>query len=62
MYNIILKFGYYEKMVIENVRTSDLNTIIPLVSRLKYFDNDTEKESRIEIEVAKAVVEDGESN
>lgn len=62
MYNVILKFGYYEKMVIENVRTSDLNTIIPLVSRLKYFDNNTEKESRIEIEVAKAVVEDGESN
>lgn len=62
MYNIIIKFGYYEQMVIENVDVIDLTVIIPIVTKMKYFEHDTEKEIHIEVEPVKVVEEDGESN
>lgn len=49
-YNVILKFGYYEQMVIENVDTIDLTIIIPIVTKMKYFEHDVEKAVHVEIE------------
>lgn len=62
MYNIIIKFGYYEQMVIENVDVIDLTVIIPIVTQMKYLEHDTEKEIHIEVEPVKAVEEDGEDS
>ena len=65
MYNVILKFGYYEQMVIENVDTVDLTIIIPIVTKMKYFEHDAEKTVHVEIERVEreeVVEEDAESN
>lgn len=59
MYNIIIKFGYYEQMVIENVDVIDLTVIIPIVTKMKYFEHDAEKEVHIEVEPVKVVEENG---
>ena len=61
MYNIIIKFGYYEQMVIENVDVIDLTIIIPIVTKMKYIEHDVEKEVHVEVEPVKVVEEDGEN-
>lgn len=60
MYNVILKFGYYEQMVIENVDIIDLTVIIPIVTKMKYFEHDSEKPVHVEVEPVKVEENDGE--
>ena len=60
MYNVILKFGYYEQMVIKNVDIINLTIIIPIVTKMKYFEHDTEKPVHVEVEPVKAEENDGE--
>jgi len=62
MYNIVLRFGFHEQMVIENLEVIDLTIIIPIVSKMKYFEDGTEKNVTIIIEPIEVVKEDGESN
>lgn len=48
-------------MVIENVDVIDLTVIIPIVTKMKYFEHDTEKTVHVEVEPVKMVEDDGEN-
>lgn len=63
MYNVILRFGYYEEIAIEGVNLRELMTIIPIVSNMKFNDNGTQKPITIVVEPVPAEeVEDGKDS
>ena len=57
-YDLIVRLGYNDDLVIEKVELVDLMTIIPVLDRMKHYDGYVEKE--VEIVIKQSKIEEAE--
>lgn len=57
LYNIILKLGSYDELIIKEVELVDFLAIIPVLDRMKHIRLDSEQEFEIVIERVNQEVE-----